>query len=65
MTAGKKGEQREPVDVAKLAKVLNKSADDAGGALPAAERAAYQAARESVVKARRSAENVEGQLRIG
>jgi hypothetical protein len=65
MTVGKKSESTEAVDVKKLAKVVNKSADEAGRALPPEQRAAYKAARDSVVRARRSAENVEGQLRIG
>jgi len=65
MSVGKKVEQAEPMDLDALAKALNKSADDAGEALPADERAAYQDARDSVIRARRSAENVEGQLRIG
>ena len=65
MSVGKKAEHTAPMDLEKFAKAINKSADDAGKALPAGERAAYQTARESVIKARRSAENVEGQLRIG
>jgi hypothetical protein len=65
MAVGKKGESTEAVDVKKLAKAVNKSADEAGSALPPEPRAAYRAARDSVVRARRSAENVEGQLRIG
>lgn len=65
MTVGKKGQQTKAVDLKKLAKAVNMSADDAGSELPAEERAAYRAARESVVNARRSAENVEGRLRIG
>jgi hypothetical protein len=65
MTVGKKVKDTETVDLRKLAKAVNKSADDAGSELPAEQRAAYRAARDSVVKARRSAENIEGQLRIG
>ncbi len=53
------------LDIQKLAKAVNKNAEDAGSGLPPEQRAAYRAARDSVVKARRSAENVEGQLRIG
>ena len=65
MSVGKKAGKGEPMDLQELAKALNKSADDAGKALPVDERAAYEAARDSVIRARRSAENVEGQLRIG
>jgi hypothetical protein len=65
MAVGKKSESIEAVDVKKLAKMVNRSADDAGSTLPPEERAAYREARDSVVRARRSAENVEGQLRIG
>jgi hypothetical protein len=65
MAVGKKGENTKAVDVKKLAKAVNKSADKAGSALPVEQRVAYRAARDSVVRARRSAENVEGQLRIG
>jgi hypothetical protein len=65
MAVDEEGNATRGVDVDKLAKVLNKSVDDAGSALPPEQRAAYQAARDSVTKARRSAENVEGQLRIG
>ncbi len=65
MAVGKKAKNTEAIDLKEFANVLNKSADEAGGALPAEQRAAYEAARDSVVKARRSAENIEGQLRIG
>jgi hypothetical protein len=57
--------ETENINVDKLTKLLNKSADEAGRTLPPEQRAAYEAARDSVVSARRSAENVEGQLRIG
>lgn len=65
MAVGKKVKTTETVDIKKLGRATNKSADEAGGGLPAEQRAAYRAARESVVKARRSAETVEGQLRVG
>jgi len=56
---------KKDAELKKLAQVVNKSADEAGRSLPREQRDAYRASRESVVKARRSAENVEGQLRIG
>lgn len=65
MAIGRKVKDTAAIDVEKLVKAVNKSADEAGCAPPAEQRAAYQEARDSVVKARRSAENVEGQLRIG
>jgi hypothetical protein len=65
MAVGKKVKITETVDLSKLAKAVNKSADEAGRSLPREQREAYRDARDSVVKARRSAENVEGQLRIG
>lgn len=65
MAIDKKVKDTETVKLDKLAKVVNKSADKAGSKLPREQRDAYRAARDSVVSARRSAENVEGQLRIG
>jgi hypothetical protein len=65
MAVGKKVDSTGTVELKELAEVVNKSADEAGAGLPPEQRAAYRAARESVVNARRSAENVEGQLRIG
>jgi hypothetical protein len=65
MATSKKTGTTQSVDLKKLARVLNKSADEAGKTLPQEQRVAYRAARDSVVRARRSAENVEGQLRIG
>ncbi len=65
MAVGRKAKDTETLDLEKLTAAVNKSADDAGRGLPAEQRDAYRAARESVVQARRSAETVEGQLRIG
>jgi hypothetical protein len=65
IATGKKSEGEGQVNLKKLTKTVNKSADEAGSRLPSEQRAAYRAARESVVRARRAAENNEGQLRIG
>lgn len=55
----------QSLDVKKLTDALHKSADDAGASLSPEEREAYRASKDSVVRARRAAETVEGQLRIG
>jgi hypothetical protein len=65
MAIGKKVKSTKTADLKKLGRAVNKSADEAGRGLPVEQRDAYRAARDSVVAARRSAETVEGQLRIG
>lgn len=65
MASGKEAKTTPSIDLKKLTAVLHKSADDAGSNVPEEERAAYLASRASVVQARRCADTVEGQLRIG
>jgi hypothetical protein len=65
LAAARGDAQPERAELDGLARALNKSVDELAEALPEDERAAYRAARDSVIRARRSAEAIEGQHMLG